>query len=460
MTHRSCTQRVLFSILLLLMSLSLLSACRGGTSSITSLPQSLQNIEVSQGKYAAYGEPYLAVDPTNPHNLLGAAQDIDASSWPTPGTFASFDGGMTWQDNGALPLPKGEKGGGVVTVAFSPQGIGFVASLAGANWHQLDANSVLVWRTENGGKSFSQPVEVSQDRKEQVDHPWMAIDASHGPHAGTIYVVWAADDPHTYPFHSNLLLSRSTDDGRTFDTPRIIFHATHTFPAVVVLNVGADGSVNIFYTLADGARNPFEPPYPSFARQVISSFDGGKTFGKPQTISQSPVFLSLGPMTTANIQAAAADPTGDHLYLTMAAYRAGTSHTDILLWHSQDHGQTWTGPVRVNNDPLTSPVDCFQAQIVVTGQGIVYVSYFKLVQGRVDVFLAKSTTHGASFQSVQQVNTVSFDPAQGDQHREKGGWIGDYQGLATANKQVYPFWNDTRTGHMGIFIAPLQQDSF
>ena len=90
----------------------------------------------------------------------------------------------------------------------------------------------------------------------------------------------------------------------------------------------------------------------------------------------------------------------------------------------------------------------------------VYVSYFKLVHGRVDVFLAKSTTYGASFQSIRQVNSASFDPALGDQHREKGGWIGDYQGLAAGNEQVYPFWNDTRTGHMEIFTAPIQEDGF
>ncbi len=144
MTHPSRTQRVLFTILSLLLSLILLNACQGGTSSTTNQQQSLQNVEVSQSKYGAYGEPYLAVNSANPHNLLGAAQDINASSWPTPGTFASFDGGKTWQDNGALPLPKGEKGGGDVTVAFSSQGTGFVASNAGASW-QVNRTETNRW---------------------------------------------------------------------------------------------------------------------------------------------------------------------------------------------------------------------------------------------------------------------------------------------------------------------------
>ena len=89
------------------------------------------NVRVSHGRYQAYGEPYLAVNPRNPRNLLGAAQCINGSSLPVPCTFDSLDGGVTWHDNGALPLPAGDKGGGDVSVAFTARGTGFVAAHAG-----------------------------------------------------------------------------------------------------------------------------------------------------------------------------------------------------------------------------------------------------------------------------------------------------------------------------------------
>ena len=75
------------------------------------------------------------------------------------------------------------------------------------------------------------------------------------------------------------------------------------------------------------------------------------------------------------------------------------------------------------------------------------------------MFLAKSSTFGSSW-SIQQVNNVSFDPSFGDQNRESGGWIGDYQGLASGNGMVYPFWNDARTGQLEIFIAAIPEDRF
>src|SRR5438067_2647752 len=113
------------------------------------------NVRVSRGHYQAYGEPYLAVNPRNPRNLLGAAQCINGSSLPVPCTFASFDGGVTWHDNGALSLPAGDKGGGDVSVAFTARGTGFVAAHAGCDWN---VDTVLAWRTTDGGRSFARPV--------------------------------------------------------------------------------------------------------------------------------------------------------------------------------------------------------------------------------------------------------------------------------------------------------------
>ena len=65
----------------------------------------IPNVRVSHDRYPDHAEPALAINPRDPHNLLGAAMDFDRS--PTPGTFVSFDGGKTWHDNGALPLPAG-----------------------------------------------------------------------------------------------------------------------------------------------------------------------------------------------------------------------------------------------------------------------------------------------------------------------------------------------------------------
>lgn len=100
------------------------------------------------------------------------------------GTYASFDAGQTWQDNGPLMLPPGTNFGDDITVAFDRQGIGFVAAMATVltQTGPSQVRGVYVWRTDDGGRSFHAPVAAMQGAF--ADHPWLAIDTTPGPRIG------------------------------------------------------------------------------------------------------------------------------------------------------------------------------------------------------------------------------------------------------------------------------------
>ena len=413
------------------------------------------NIQVSHGRYQAYGEPSVAIDPRNPRNLLGAAQCINGSALPVPCTFASFDGGTRWQENGPLPLPQGDKGGGDVTVAFDAQGIGFVASLAGSSWN---ADSVLVWRTSNGGRSFSRPVVVfpGSHGTVVVDHPSMAVDTTGVHQVGAIYIAWTANYGGGFSSRTRLLFSRSTDGGHSFMKPHIIAQIARGFPGIPVVTAGPAGTVYVVYAV--GYRDPFALPFLPLRRMVVSSSDGGRHFSSPHPISAEPGFgISFDHMKMANIAAAATDASDGTVYVAMDAYRSGSHHTDILLWHARKGGDSWARPVRVNDDPLTDRVDHVQPQLVVGAHGTVYVSYLALARGHVDVYLTHSSAHGASFLPSRRITSVSFDPRLSGQERFGSPWIGDYQGLAAAAGWIHLLWNDTRTGHMELYTAAVRE---
>jgi hypothetical protein len=48
---------------------------------------------------------------------------------------------------------------------------------------------------------------------------------------------------------------------------------------------------------------------------------------------------------------------------------------------------------------------------VVTARGTVYVSYFRLAKGRIDVYLARSIRHGTHFEKAVRITNVTFNPA-------------------------------------------------
>jgi hypothetical protein len=156
----------------------------------------------------------------------------------------------------------------------------------------------------------------------------------------------------------------------------------------------------------------------------------------------------------------AVDPRTGTLYVAYIVDHPGTAPTDVLLRRSVDHGRTWQAPVAVAVGATAGGAVYFQPQLVVDSAGDVDVSFFALAHGRVGVMLARSTTHGAGFGPLWHITTHPFDPSkatvvEGSNPKHGGWWLGDYQGLAVGPGTLYPFWNDTRTGHLEIFVAAM-----
>lgn len=181
---------------------------------------------------------------------------------------------------------------------------------------------------------------------------------------------------------------------------------------------------------------------------TVTSTNQGQSFGKPLVVpAGSEGTASVGVLELISSLSAATDSQDGTLYVTFATNHTGTGHMDVVLTRSADGGQTWSAPVRVNDQ--TNQDDHFQPQLAVTPDGTVYISYFTYAQGRINLFLAKSTTHGANFSPNQRITTVSWNASNG----ERGSFIGERQGLAVGPTSIYPCWNDGRSGQLQIFEA-------
>jgi len=407
----------------------------------------IANIQVSHDRFPDHAEPALAVNPRDPRNLLGAAMYFTQS--PTPGTFASFDGGRTWRDNGALPLPAGASGGADVSAAFNAAGIGFVA--AGSATPDPTGRGVSVWRTDDGGRSFQRPVAVASHQF--VDHPWLASDPTPGPAGGALYVAWVTRHAAGQGPREGVAFSRSGDGGRSFTRPRLISVPPGGVTAPVVA-AGPGGAVYVAYVTATSG------PTPTLVVELVASRDHGRRFGPP--VALGPTVFGLTPQPNLTLPSGpmvATDPHDGTVYVVYTAMRPGAvggAAAAIVLARSRDSGRTWTTAALVT---ATSPRDqavAFQPQVAVNAAGTVALSYLSLTRGRVAVMLAQSVTHGARFTPAQRITTRSFDPALGLPGDKEGlWWIGDYQGLAAGPRSLYPCWGDTRTGHLHIFSAAV-----
>jgi hypothetical protein len=458
--------------------------------------QPYANIQASHDTYADHSEPDVAENPNNPLNLIGGSKFFtDPNHYQFKiGTYTSFDGGCTWSDGGVLPGFDHEALTSDVTFDFGTQNDAYVAVL---NTDNANESGISVSTSHDGGKTFGLPVSVYDDTTGTIfsDKPWIGIDDTDGPNRGDIYVVWSYDYNNNDscgavgnpPCTQELAFSRSTDGGKTFAPVKQIEGtapfctnsadgrprdsrkcdaALGAIPAVL-----PDGTLAVAFAYVDlNASDPDSGAAPSkpAAQQllptkmlVVTSPDGGATWTNPvliATIHDLPVVFAPERYRNFSLPAFADDPKTGQLYLTWSDEQAGDA--DIVLTTSRDHGVTWSSPMRVNDDPLKNGANQFQPQIAVAPDGVVSVAFFDTrndpTHKLIDVYLAQSDDHGATFHPNVRVTTESWDPTVKAPLVGNGlQFIGDYQGLAVDDHFAHPFWNDTRTSDQEIFTAAV-----
>jgi hypothetical protein len=378
-----------------------------------------------------FTEPGVAVDPSNPQQVVAVFQDNAHASY-------SADAGRNWKAAEGV-APPNYRVSGDVSVTFDNHGHAFICYIAfdklGAfnYWaHGASRNGIFVRRSLDGGKTWeTNHVPVAEQKTEPgipfEDKPYIVSDTSHSRYAGNLYVGWTrwrlAD--------SQMVLSRSTDDGQTWSAPvEIDRHpglarddngAAEGFSGTV----GPDGRLYAIWSQDDDIF-------------LTVSRDGGQTFSRARpVIHTAPIMFAVQTLDRANgFPQIAIDPHSQRLYVTWSDYRNGD--LDIFCSTSSDGGNKWSAPVRVNNDLLHDGADQFFQWLAVDPiDGTANVVFYDRrgdPTGRTQtVTLARSADGGVSFQNYAWT-TEPFEAG--------GVFFGDYSGIAASGGRVYGVWTE------------------
>ena len=408
------------------------------------------NLRVSHDGHGDHVEPCLAVNPRDPRNLL-AACNLEGGP---PATYSSFDGGRTWRSNGLLPLPAGIIEGGNLTVGFDGAGRGFVCALLvalpTASGAKGLSDSVGVWRTDDGGRTFSAAVAVSGTGA--VDKPSLATE-HRSPNA--VHVAWT--EGTTPPLTTALNYARSADGGQTFEAPRTIANDSRGLGDAMVA-CGPPGFVYVIYHHAGASVGSSTPRRTGTRRlespatvTVLRSQDGGRTFERPIQLGLTTFSIAFPGTDSDTLPAIAADPDSGLVCAVFSRHQVGARHADILLAASPDGGRTWS-PARA-----VTPQDqiiYFEPQVAIDSAGRIGVMAFAIAHGKVSVVLMLSEPRSLRFGPPITITNHPFDPAKSAFGRR--WYIGSYQALATTPGTFHSLWNDTRTGQLQLFTAAVQ----
>jgi len=376
-----------------------------------------------------FTEPGIAVNPVNPQEVVAVFQDNAHAAY-------SRDAGRTWQAAEGVEA-KNYRISGDVSVTFDNQGhavICYIAfdKLGTSNYwaHGATRNGIFVRRSLDGGKTWeADHIPVAEQPTEPgipfEDKPYIVADNTKSRFAGNLYIGWT----RWRLTDSQMVLSRSTDDGKTWSKP-IEIDAHPGLPR------DDNGAAEGF----DGVVAPDGTLYAIWSQDdeimLTTSRDGGKSFSHARAIIHTaPIMFAVETLQRANgFPQIAIDPKSKHLYVTWSDYRNGD--LDVFLATSSDGGEHWDAPVRVNNDPVHDGAEqFFQWLAVDPTDGSVDVLFYDRrgdpLGKKQIVVLARSTDGGRSF-----ANYAWTD----EPFEASGVFFGDYTGLAAYGGRVYGVW--------------------
>jgi hypothetical protein len=367
-------------------------------------------------------EVTICINPKNPARIA-AGSNIN-------NYFFSSDTGKTWH-SGTLGSKYGVWGDPCIIADTSGNFYYFhLSNPTDGNW----VDRTVCQKSTDGGISYSSGTYSGLNGKKVQDKHWAVFD----PKTNGIYVSWTQFDKYQSKEpndSSHILFTSSFDGAQTWSKPVRLDQKggdcsddDKTVEGAVP-TVGPNGEIYVAWA---GEKGIF------FDR----SLDSGKTWlNNDIFVSDMPggwVTDIAGlnrcngmPVTCCDISNS---PYKGTIYINWADERNGGKNNDIFISSSTDNGNTWSKPLKVNND--TSGNQQFlpwMAVDPVTGSiNIVFYDRRHYNDKQTDVYLARSTDGGKTFKNVK-ISNYPFSPIS-------IVFMGDYNNISSYNDIIRPIW--------------------
>jgi hypothetical protein len=321
-------------------------------------------------------------------------------------------------------------------------------------WQSFSSGSSSIYfsMSPDEGNTFGPPSKLSEEGKDSAFSK-IAVFGTH------VYVAWLE---RTGGNITNVVFSKSDDNGNSFSKPNVLTHHSGNsgLPQIsadandvyLVWEDNSLGNFDVFFAKSNDTGNTFGAftnvsndtgesgaPRMSVVGQDINvvwmdntggnfdilfskSADGGSTFSKPINISKSQKDAGYPELAVS----------GNNVYVTWTKTMEGNNY-DILFSKSNDSGQTFDNPVNISNDPGASG----WPQIAVAGD--VYVSWVDNTPGNFNIYIAKSIDDGKNFET--PVN-ISNTPSE--------SW---YNRMAVSPNTVYMVWQEADQANHDVVFA-------
>lgn len=378
-------------------------------------------------------EVSICINPKNPTQVVAGA-NID-------NVFHSSDGGATW----TIDVLNDEINGvwGDPAIFTDTAGNFYFSHLANPPQNGNWVDRIVFSKSFDGGATWSGGTHTGLNGIKVQDKEQSAVNKANNE----IYVTWTQFDNYesTAPQDSSLILfSKSTDGGQTWSTPKRIsaqagdcLDSDNTVEGATPA-VGPNGEIYVVWAWSNGLY-------------FTKSLDGGNTWLPHEIfISSMPGgwdYNITGLYRCNGLPVTLTDNNGT-IFVNWTDQRNGTTDTDVWLIKSVDGGQSWSVPVRVNDDAPGKQQFLTWMSIDPVTNNIFCVFYDRRNYNNsdsTDVYLARSANGGNSFTNYK-INETAFIP-------DPDVFFGDYTGISAYNNKVLPIWMAYSDNMLSVWTA-------
>lgn len=399
-------------------------------------------------------ENSIFVDPTDTDFILNSNNSTSLSGNVYGANyFLSEDGGTEW--GGTLQGAGGGNSGDPATA------INLNGSRMYVNFIHSNGGQGTAYSTNGGGSWISVVCGTPPGGWDILDKNHMWIDNSPtSDHEGNLYVAWTAFGNSNA---SDIELVRSTDEGLDWSSHMNISSAVNagSHNQGVNIQTGPNGEVYALWAIYDSW------PQDETALGFAKSTDGGQTFapatriienirgirnsgvGKNQRVNSFPVLacdISSG-QYSGNLYAVWTN-------IGVPGTNSG-SDADAYMIKSEDDGDTWSEPIRINQDPTGLGSKHYFPWITCDpetgGLSAIFYDDRNVGGNQCEVYCANSFDGGETWEDFK-VSDVSFTPTPIP--GLAGDYMGDYLGIVARGGVVYPVWTDTRNNMHMTYVSP------
>jgi hypothetical protein len=430
-------------------------------------------------------ETHVAVNPTNPGNVVAYWQQDRWSDGGAHGNLAgfSFDGGATW----AYSAPRFSRcsgGAGLGNagdyqratdpwLSFGPNGRLHAVALVFDN--STPRNAVLAAFSDDGGTTWSTPRIVRFDNPRALgnnfnDKETLTADPFD---SSLVYATWQRivspserasqkGYENAFSWYSEAYFARSTNGGQSWEPARAIFteRGRHVQTIGNMVDVLPDGTLINGFNLIHSITN--RGGMRGYNVALLRSGDKGVSWSKPIVVDRLRSDPVADPETGHDVRTGEILPdwavdrsanvaTRGNVYAVWMDTRFNDpDHNDILLARSRDGGLTWGAPVVVDRAPRG--VDAFTPMVDVDASGRVTVSYYDFRNDQpddavlsTDFWITHSHDGGLSFSDESRLTVEPFDMRTAPD--AQGYFVGDYTGLDHVGTTFHPAWVEANDGN-------------